>query len=176
MHEPNVVGDWQEYDGDLIGLRVRVHDLKKIAKPSRLYDEDAVKGLSFFSFRVTFDNHAKEYFSIDLDEDNVQVRAGRDGEAAIVERRASQWINGFNVYPLRRVTTTIVAAAPAARLKTVDIQLQLMVDNDWAHRYVWVGGVGIPQASTSKAKRASTAKNSIASQVSRFLAEQAGSA
>ncbi len=41
MYEPNVVGDWQEYD-EHAGLRVRVHRLEQ-AEPPRGRD-DAAEG------------------------------------------------------------------------------------------------------------------------------------
>lgn len=44
MH-PNVLGDWQEYDEDFTGLRVRVHSLKKGDEPKGGRDDDA-KGLT----------------------------------------------------------------------------------------------------------------------------------
>lgn len=172
MYEPNVMGDWQEYDEELAGLRVRVHGLKKGDVPLAGRNDKA-KGLTYASFRVTVENRAAELFSIDLRARHCDVRLGRDGEAAFIDPD-SKWIDGFDVYPMRRATAVVYAAGPVARLGVLAAQVQMKVDDEWTHRYVWVGGVGMDQASTRAGKRASNASNSIASEVSRFLEEETG--
>ena len=114
MDIPNVIGDWQEYQSDeLAGLRVRVHSLQK-AVPSRGRNDEA-KGLTYVSFQVTYENRGAEYYGIDFREhpEHVDVRVGRDGHAAFVDIYGSDRIRDYNLYPQRRVTAGIYAAAPA---------------------------------------------------------------
>jgi hypothetical protein len=89
MHQPNVIGDWQEYDEELTGLRVRVHGLKKGDVPPRGRDSDA-KGLTYVSFQVTVENRAQEYFTIELERRHIDVRVGRDGHAAFLDYNSKQ--------------------------------------------------------------------------------------
>ncbi len=116
---PNIVGDWQEYDDAFAGVRIRVYDLKRV-DPPRLRHDDA-KGLSYFGFRVTVENRADEYFTIDLDRWGLDVRIGKDGESALVDEYNSKLIRGFNVYPMHRATASIFGAGLASRLETMDI-------------------------------------------------------
>ncbi|MFG2276841.1 hypothetical protein ACGFNY_44675 [Streptomyces chartreusis] len=167
---PNVIGDWQEYQSDeLAGLRVRVHGLQK-AVPPRGRDEDA-KGLTYVSFQVTYENRGTEHYGIDLSQhpEHVDVRVGRDGHAAFVDIYGSQRIRGYNLYPQRRVTAVIYAAAPAGKLKQIDSQISPEIDDEATFGYLWVGGLGVHEGSTRASNQASTAKPSVVNQVEQFL-------
>lgn len=129
MYEPNVVGDWQEYD-EHAGLRVRVHRLEA-GDPPRGRD-DATEGLSYFRVRVTVENRGERPVCIHLEDGQIDVRTGPDGESAFIDWRNSQFIEGFDVYPLRRATAVLYAAAPEASLAQVDVQVQLRADEEWA--------------------------------------------
>lgn len=96
MHEPNVVGDWQEYD-EHAGLRVRVHGVEA-AEPPRGRD-DAAEGLTYFRCRVTVENRGGEHFGIHLEDGQIDIRIGSDGESALLDWRNSQFIEGYDVYP-----------------------------------------------------------------------------
>lgn len=109
MYEPNVVGDWQEYD-EHAGLRVRVHRLEA-AEPPRGRD-DAAEGLTYFSVRVTVENRGDQHPTVHLEDGQIDVRIGPDGESAFIDWRNSQFIEGFDVYPLRRATAVLFAAGP----------------------------------------------------------------
>ncbi|MGV9731404.1 hypothetical protein [Streptomyces albogriseolus] len=168
MDEPNVVGDWQEYD-EHAGLRVRVHRLEA-GDPPRGRD-DAAEGLSYFRVRVTVENRGERPVCIHLEDGQIDLRTGPDGESAFIDWRNSQFIEGFDVYPLRRATAVLYAAAPEASLAQIDVQVQLRADEEWAGRRLWTGGVGVlepPQGATAGA-----ARESLAQQVSLFLQEQA---
>ncbi|MDF3139973.1 MULTISPECIES: hypothetical protein [unclassified Streptomyces] len=174
MDVPYVVGDWQEYRSkNWLGLRVRVHSLKK-GEPARGRNSEA-KGLTYVVFQVTFENRSSTHFSIDLYEHlrHVEVRVGRDGHGAFVDERGSDGIRDFNLYPQRRATATIYVAAPAARLKQMDIQISPEIDGEPAFGYVWVGGLGVHEGSTSAGSRASTAESGVAREVERFLQDSA---
>ncbi|MFE7447133.1 hypothetical protein ACFU7X_42515, partial [Streptomyces chartreusis] len=131
MYEPNVVGDWHEYD-EHAGLRVRVHSLEA-AEPPRGRD-DAAEGLTYFRLRVTVENRGERHLGIHLEDGQIDVRIGSDGEAAFIDWRNSQFIEGFDVYPLRRATAVLYAAGPEASLSQVDVQIQLRVEEEWAER------------------------------------------
>ncbi|MFF8882080.1 hypothetical protein [Streptomyces flaveolus] len=174
MDIPNVIGDWQEYQSEeWAGLRVRVHNLKKATPPCGR-DDDA-KGLIYVSFQVTFENRGKEFYNIDLRRypGDFQVRVGSDGHAAFVDRYGSDLIEDYNLYPPRRATAVIYAAATPARLKQIDIQISPDIDGQTAFGYHWVGGLGIHEGSTRASARASTAKPSVANQVEQFLKDAA---
>ncbi len=174
MDVPNVVGDWQDYRStELSGLRVRVHGLKR-AVPRRGRDEDA-KGLTYVAFDVTFENRGRAFVTIDLHDHpwHYDVRVGRDGHGAFVDEYGSVVIRDFNLYPQRRVTATLYAAAPVAKLNQVDVQISPRIDGEPSFGYVWVGGLGVHEASTRVGARASTAKAGVASEVERFLQENA---
>ncbi|CAL9283048.1 hypothetical protein SUDANB91_00668 [Streptomyces sp. SudanB91_2054] len=109
MYEPNVVGDWQEYEGHA-GLRVRVHRLEP-AEPPRGRD-DAAEGLTYFRVRVTVENRGARQVTVHLEDGQIDVRIGPDGESAFLDWRNSQFIEGFDVYPLRRATAVLYAAGP----------------------------------------------------------------
>ena len=109
MYEPNVVGDWQEYD-EHAGLRVRVHRLEA-AEPPRGRD-DAAEGLAYFRLRVTVENRGDRHLGVHLEDGQIDVRIGPDGESAFIDWRNSQFIEGFDVYPLRRATAVLYAAGP----------------------------------------------------------------
>ncbi|MEU0655702.1 hypothetical protein ACWEV9_21475 [Streptomyces albogriseolus] len=168
MYEPNVVGDWQEYD-EHAGLRVRVHRLEA-GDPPRGRD-DAAEGLSYFRVRVTVENRGERPVCIHLEDGQIDLRTGPDGESAFIDWRNSQFIEGFDVYPLRRATAVLYAAAPEASLAQIDVQVQLRADEEWAGRRLWTGGVGVlePPAGAT----AGAAREGIAQQVSLFLQEQA---
>ncbi|MFF8732742.1 hypothetical protein ACF073_40710 [Streptomyces sp. NPDC015171] len=168
MYEPNVVGDWQEYE-EHAGLRVRVHRLAA-AEPPRGRD-DAAAGLSYFTLRVTVENRGAQHYGIHLEDGQIDVRVGPDGEGAFIDWRSSQFIEGFDVYPLRRATAVLYAAAPEAALSHVDVQVQLRVDEDWADRRMWAGGIGVLEPSAPAAP-AGTGQGSLAHQVSAFLRDQ----
>ncbi|MEV0224886.1 hypothetical protein [Streptomyces sp. NPDC050704] len=172
MYEPNVVGDWQEYDDEHAGLRVRVHGLEK-AEPPRGRD-DAAEGMTYFRFRVTVENRTTEHFGIHLEDGQLDIRIGADGESAFLDWRNSQFIEGFDVYPLRRVTAILYAAAADGSLPQVDIQVQLKVDDDWTDRYLWSGGIGVDESAVGVGARPETALDSLAAQVMSFLEREAG--
>ncbi|OEJ42364.1 hypothetical protein AR457_22240 [Streptomyces agglomeratus] len=170
MDVPNVVGDWQEYQSEeWAGLRIRVHGLKK-AVPARGRHDDA-KGLTYVSFQVTFENRASTFFSVDLHghPEHYDVRVGRNGNGAFVDEYAADGIRDFNLYPQRRVTATLYVAAPAPKLKQLDIQISPKIDEEPSFGYVWVGALGVHEGSTSAGPRTSTAKSGVASEVERFL-------
>ncbi|MFF8034636.1 MULTISPECIES: hypothetical protein [unclassified Streptomyces] len=168
MYEPNVVGDWQEYD-EPAGLRVRVHRLES-GEPPRGRD-DAAEGLTYFSVRVTVENRGDRPFCIHLEDGQIDVRTGRDGESAFIDWRNSRFVEGFDVYPLRRATAVLYAAGPEASLSHVDVQVQVRVDEEWADRRLWVGGIGVRETPTGTS--AGGCRDSLAQQVSVFLQEQA---
>ncbi|MFD0313000.1 hypothetical protein [Streptomyces flavalbus] len=168
MYEPNVVGDWQEYD-EHAGLRVRVHRLER-SEPPRGRD-DAAEGLTYFCLRVTVENRGTRHLGIHLEDGQIDVRVGPDGESAFVDWRNSQFIEGYDVYPLRRATAVLYGAAPEAALGQVDVQIQLRVDEEWTGRALWSGGVGLAEQSGCAAPGA--ARDGIAHEVSAFLREQA---
>ncbi|MET7274664.1 MULTISPECIES: hypothetical protein [Streptomyces] len=169
MYEPNVVGDWQEYD-EHAGLRVRVHRLEA-AEPPRGRD-DAAEGLTYFSVRVTVENRGGRPFGIHLEDGQIDVRTGADGEGAFLDWRNSQFIEGFDVHPLRRATAVLYAAGPEASLSQVDVQVQLRVDEEWADRRLWTGGLGLHEPATGSL--AGTVRDDgLAHQVSAFLRDQA---
>ncbi|UJA12498.1 hypothetical protein [Streptomyces collinus] len=168
MYEPNVVGDWQEYD-EHAGLRVRVHRLEA-AEPPRGRD-DAAAGLTYFSVRVTVENRGPRHYGIHLEDGQIDVRVGPDGEGAFIDWRNSQFVEGFDVYPLRRATAVVYAAAPEAALTHVDVQVQLRVDEEWAERRLWAGAIGVLETTATPAP-ASTAQCGLAHQVSAFLKDQ----
>ncbi|KUL24678.1 hypothetical protein [Streptomyces regalis] len=168
MYEPNVVGDWHEYD-EHAGLRVRVHRLEA-AEPPRGRD-DAAEGLTYFRVRVTVENRGERHFGIHLEDGQIDVRIGRDGEAAFIDWRNSQFIEGFDVYPLRRATAVLYAAGPEASLSQVDVQIQLRVEEEWADRRLWTGGLGLQENSVGA--HAATLRDGLALQVSNFLRDQA---
>ncbi|MFH8800686.1 hypothetical protein ACH4F6_13975 [Streptomyces sp. NPDC017936] len=168
MYEPNVVGDWQEYD-ERAGLRVRVHRLER-AEPPRGRDE-AAEGLTYFRLRVTVENRGERGFGVHLEDGQIDVRIGPDGESAFLDWRNSQFIEGFDVYPLRRATAVLYAAGPEAALAQVDVQVQLRVDDEWAGRRMWVGGVRLHEGTADAP--AGPVRESLARQVSNFLRDQA---
>lgn len=168
MYEPNVVGDWHEYD-EYAGLRVRVHRLER-SEPPRGRD-DAAEGLAYFCLRVTVENRGDKHSTIHLEDGQIDVRIGPEGESAFIDWRNSQFIEGFDVYPLRRATAVLYAAGPEASLGQVDVQIQLRVDDDWADRRLWTGGVGLAEGAGGAP--AGAARDSLARQVSNFLRDQA---
>ncbi|WP_330455872.1 hypothetical protein OIB37_02710 [Streptomyces sp. NBC_00820] len=168
MYEPNVVGDWQEYD-EHAGLRVRVHRLEP-AEPPRGRDE-AAAGLSYFSLRVTVENRGARHYGIHLEDGQLDVRVGPDGEGAFIDWRNSQFIEGFDVHPLRRATAVLYAAAPQDALTHIDIQVQLRVDEEWADRRLWTGGIGVPEAMAT-ATAVSAGPGSLAHQLTAYLKDQ----
>ncbi|MFI5977630.1 hypothetical protein [Streptomyces sp. NPDC051452] len=170
MYEPNVVGDWHEYD-EHAGLRVRVHRLEA-AEPPRGRD-DAADGLTYFSVRVTVENRGVRHYGIHLEDGQADVRVGPDGEGAFIDWRSSQFIEGFDVYPLRRATAVLYAAAPEAALTQVDVQVQLRVEEEWTERRLWAGGIGIGIVEgTAPAAPTGTGQSGLAHQVSAFLKDQ----
>lgn len=138
VYVPNVVGDWAEYE-DHAGLRVRVHGLEP-AEPPRGRDE-AAAGLKYFCVRITVENRGTGRIGVQLEDGQVDIRIGPDGEAAFLDWRNSQFIEGFDVYPLRRATAVLYAAGAEARLAQVDVQVHLRADEDWTERRLWTGGL-----------------------------------
>ncbi|BBC38972.1 uncharacterized protein SGFS_102660 [Streptomyces graminofaciens] len=171
MREPNVIGDWQEYDGDLAGLRVRVHGVER-AEPPKGRD-DATEGQTYFRFRVTVENRGADDVCVHLEDGQLDIRTGPDGESAFLDWRNSQFIEGFDVYPLRRATAVLYAAASEACLTHLDIQVQLRADEEWADRHLWSGGIGIGIDEDFLDPATGTAREGIAGQVSAFLHEEA---
>ncbi|MFE1029797.1 hypothetical protein ACFW5I_35595 [Streptomyces sp. NPDC058818] len=169
MYEPNVVGDWQEYD-EHAGLRVRVHRLEP-AEPPRGRD-DAAEGLTYFCVRVTVENRGARHLGIHLEDGQIDVRIGPDGESAFLDWRNSQFVEGFDVYPLRRATAVLYAAGPEASLCQVDVQVQLRVDEEWADRRLWTGGLGLYDGSAGTLC-GTVRDDGLAHQVSAFLRGQA---
>ncbi|MFJ9424869.1 hypothetical protein [Streptomyces sp. NPDC101249] len=169
MYEPNVVGDWQEYD-EHDGLRVRVHRLEA-AEPPRGRD-DAAAGLAYFSVRVTVENRGPRHLGIHLEDGQIDVRVGADGESAFLDWRNSQFIEGFDVYPLRRATAVLWAAGPETALGQVDVQIHLRVEEEWAERRLWAGGIGLGETPTGPHQGPD--REELACQVSNFLRDQAG--
>ncbi|MEU2600686.1 hypothetical protein [Streptomyces hirsutus] len=168
MYEPNVVGDWQEYE-EHAGLRVRVHRLES-GEPPRGRD-DAAQGLTYFRVRVTVENRGERNVGIHLEDGQVDLRIGPDGESAFLDWRNSQFIEGFDVYPLRRATAVLYAAGPEASLSHVDVQVQLRVDEEWTGRRLWSGGIDVhegPAVTPSGGVR-----EGLAHQIGVFLQEQA---
>ncbi|MEU6810051.1 hypothetical protein ABZ920_13830 [Streptomyces sp. NPDC046831] len=170
MYEPNVVGDWQECDGHP-GLRVRVHRLEQ-AEPPRGRD-DAAEGLTYFRLRVTVENRGGRCFGVHLEDGQIDVRIGPDGESAFVDWRNSQFIEGYDVYPLRRATAVLYAAGPEAALAQVDVQIQLRVDDEWTDRRLWTGGLGLHEEAVGAAAPCAGGQGGLAHQVSNFLKDQA---
>ncbi|WP_250293254.1 hypothetical protein [Streptomyces atroolivaceus] len=171
MLHPNVIGDWQEYDEAFTGLRVRVHGLMKGNIPSARGRDDKAKGLTYFSVQITVENRAEEYFDLRLSNREAQVRAGKDGHSAFLDEYGSAWIENFRVYPLRRATATLYAAAPASHLKTLDIQIAMRVDDERTAPYVWVGSDGVPESTGRNTVKMARGKESIADEASKFLEE-----
>ncbi|TWV33858.1 hypothetical protein FRZ03_29630 [Streptomyces misionensis] len=169
MYEPNVVGDWQEYE-EHAGLRVRVHRLAA-GEPPRGRD-DAAAGLTYFSVRVTVENRGVRPFGVHLEDGQVDIRVGPDGEGAFIDWRNSQFIEGFDVHPLRRATAVLYAAAPEAALTHVDVQVQLRVDEEWTDRRLWAGGTGLAEPAGTAALAGCGPAADLAHQVSAFLKEQ----
>ncbi|MFJ5265072.1 hypothetical protein ACIQAC_31880 [Streptomyces sp. NPDC088387] len=170
MYEPNVVGDWQEYD-EHSGLRVRVHRL--LAQEPPRGRDDAAEGMTYFSLRVTVENRGTRRFGIHIEDGQMDVRIGPDGESAFLDWRNSQFIEGYDVYPLRRVTAVLFAAGPEAALSHVDVQIQLRVDEEWTDRRVWAGGLGLPDDGEGGAPSTGAVREGLACQVSNFLRDQA---
>jgi hypothetical protein len=168
VYEPNVVGDWQEYD-EHPGLRVRVHRVEP-GEPPRGRD-DAAEGLTYFRLRVTVENRGEQRFCVHLEDGQIDVRLGPDGEGAFVDWRNSQFVEGFDVYPLRRVTAVVHAAGPEADLGQLDVQVQLRVDEEWTGRRLWTGGVGLPGGASSV--QPGPDHDNLAHQVCAFLRGQA---
>ncbi|MEU5311722.1 hypothetical protein [Streptomyces sp. NPDC021562] len=168
MYEPNVVGDWHEYD-EHAGLRVRVHRLEA-AEPPRGRD-DAAAGLTYFSARVTIENRGSRTFGVQLEDGQIDVRVGPDGEGAFIDWRNSQFIEGFDVYPLRRATAILYAACPENALGQVDIQIHLRVDEEWTERRLWAGGIGVLESTAGSACQGA-GLGSLAHQVTAFLKDQ----
>lgn len=171
MREPNVIGDWQEYADEHAGLRVRVHGLEK-AEPPRGRDE-AAEGLTYFRFRVTVENRGEEPLGIHLEDGQLDIRTGPDGEGAFLDWRNSHFIEGFDLYPLRRATAVLYAAAPEPALSTVDIQVQLKADDEWADRFLWSGDMTVPDGPAAPGGRGDGVSESLALQISTFLREEA---
>ncbi|MEU9336886.1 hypothetical protein AB0D49_27600 [Streptomyces sp. NPDC048290] len=168
MYEPNVVGDWQEYD-EHAGLRVRVHRLNA-QEPPRGRD-DAAEGLTYFTLRVTVENRGSERFGVHLEDGQLDIRIGPDGESAFVDWRNSQFIEGYDVYPLRRATAVLFAAGPEAALARVDVQVHLRIDEEWTDRRMWSGGLGLQE--DPHGTGGGPAREGLACQVSNFLRGQA---
>lgn len=171
MREPNVIGDWQECADEHAGLRVRVHGLEK-AEPPRGRDE-AAQQLVYFRFRVTVENRMGEPAGIHLEDGHLDIRTGSEGESAFLDWRNSQFIEGFDLYPLRRATAVLYAAAPESCLDQVDIQVQLKVDDEWADRYLWSGDMTVRDALPGTGARSDGVCEGLAGQISTFLREEA---
>jgi hypothetical protein len=161
-----MVGDWHEY-GERAGLRVRVHRLER-SEPPRGRD-DAAEGLTYFSLRVTVENRGASHFGVQLEDGQIDVRLGPDGEGAFVDWRNSQFIEGFDVHPLRRATAVLFAAGPETALSQVDVQIQLRVDEEWTGRRLWVGDVALCEPAGAAGTRGTPPHEQLAHQVSDYL-------
>ena len=169
MREPNVIGDWQEYDGDLAGLRVRVHGVE-CAEPPRGRD-DAAEGLTYFRFRVSVENRGAEHV-----DPPPGGRPARHPHPAPTARAPSS--TGATPGSSRASTSAPCVAPPPcctrpppkARLAQFDVQVQLRVD-EMGQAVFWSGGIGVDEASSSR--RAATGREGIAGQISAFLHEEA---
>jgi len=170
VREPHVIGDWQECADEHAGLRVRVHGLEA-AEPPRGRD-DAAEGLIYFRFRVTVENRMANAVGIHLEDGQVDVRTGPDGESAFLDWRNSQFIEGFDLYPLRRATAVLYAAAPESCLNLVDIQVQVKADDEWADRYMWSGDMTVPHGLSGVGARCDGAAESLVGQIGVFLREE----
>jgi hypothetical protein len=164
---PNVIGDWQECDGGHAGLRVRVHGVEKAEPPGGR--DEAADGLVYFRFRVTVENRTSTPFGIHLEDGQFDVRTGPDGESAFLDWRNSRFIEGFDLYPLRRATAVVYAAAPEASFVRVDIQIHLRTDEEWADRYLWAGGIGAHEGAVGSGTGPDGVDEGLACQVSSFL-------
>ncbi|MGW1161577.1 hypothetical protein ACWD5Q_21885 [Streptomyces sp. NPDC002513] len=171
MREPHVIGDWQECSEEHAGLRIRVHRLEK-AEPPRGRD-DAAEGLTYFSFRVTVENRGEDVVGIQLEDGQVDVRAGSEGESAFIDWRNSHFIEGFDLYPLRRATAVLYAAVPESCLQLVDIQVQVKAGDEWADRYLWCGDLSAPDGMPGTGARPDGVSETLAGQICTFLREQA---
>nr|WP_237519565.1 hypothetical protein [Streptomyces sp. HUCO-GS316] len=150
-------------------MRVRVHRLEA-SEPPRGRD-DAADGLTYFSVRVTVENRGLRHFGVHLEDGQIDVRLGPDGESAFIDWRNSQFIEGFDVYPLRRATAVLYAAGPEASLNQIDVQIQVRVDDEWTGRRLWAGGIGV--GLDENRAHQGTVRDSLAHQVSNFLRDQA---
>ena len=112
------------------------------------------------------------HLGIHLEDGQIDVRIGSDGEAAFIDWRNSQFIEGFDVHPLRRATAVLYAAGPEASLSQVDVQVQLRVDEEWADRRLWTGGIGLHEPATGSLS-GTVRDDGLAHQVSAFLRDQA---
>nr|WP_260860354.1 hypothetical protein [Streptomyces cupreus] len=148
-------------------MRVTVHRLEQ-NEPPRGRD-DAAEGLTYFSLRVTVENRGERHYGIHLEDGQIDVRIGSDGESAFIDWRNSQFIEGFDVYPLRRATAVLYAAGPEASLNQVDVQIQLRVEEEWTERRLWAGGIGLYEGSA----HAGAGRGCLAHEVSNFLRDQA---
>ncbi|MBP5934733.1 hypothetical protein [Streptomyces acidiscabies] len=169
MYEPNVVGDWQEYEA-YSGLRLCVNRLER-AEPPRGRD-DAADGLTYFRLRVVVENRGEAKYCVHLEDGQIDVRLGPDGESAFVDWRNSQFVEGFDVYPLRRVTAVLHAAGPESALDRIDIQVQLRVDDEWTERRLWTGGLDLCEERVGAAPCAGR-EDDLSRQVSNYLRDQA---
>ncbi|WP_320774133.1 hypothetical protein [Streptomyces sp. CRN 30] len=168
MYEPNVVGDWQEFD-EHPGLRARVHRVE-VGEPPRGRD-DAAEGLTYFRLRVTVENRSERAFCLHLEDGQIDVRIGPDGEGAFIDWRNSQFVEGFDVHPLRRATAVVHAAGAEADLARVDVQVQLRIDDEWTGRRLWTGAVGAGPGPAGTCPSAS--REELAHQLTAFLRDQA---
>jgi hypothetical protein len=123
---------------------------------------------------VTVENRGIEHCGLHLEDGQIDIRVGADGESAFLDWRNSQFIEGFDLYPLRRATAVLFAAGPDAALRRMDIQVQLKVDEEWTERYLWAGGVENDTAVEAGA-RPDAARDSLACQVTNFLRREAES-
>ncbi|WP_320782633.1 hypothetical protein [Streptomyces sp. CRN 30] len=169
MRVPNVIGDWQECDGAHAGLRVRVHGVER-AEPPR-GREEAAEGLVYFRFRVTVENRAGTVRGVHLEDGQIDVRTGGDGEGAVLDWRNSRFVEGFDLYPLRRATAVVYAAAAESSLGRLDVQVQPRTDDDWGERYLWAGAVGAAAGGPGPGGDASGER--LVRQVSRYLRREA---
>nr|WP_206209556.1 hypothetical protein [Streptomyces sp. SID10362] len=150
-------------------MRVRVHRLEP-AEPPRGRD-DAAEGLTYFRVRVTVENRGARPLGIHLEDGQIDVRIGPDGESAFLDWRNSQFVEGFDVYPLRRATAVLYGAGPETSLSQVDVQVQLRVDEEWADRRLWSGALGLPDGAGA-VPCGTVRDDGVAHQVSAFLRGQ----
>ena len=124
---------------------------------------------------MTVENRGPAPVGVHLEDGQLDVRTGADGESALLDWRNSQFIEGYDVYPLRRATAVLYAAAADASLHRVDIQVHVRMDEEWTERHLWSADLTLPavMADSATAARAGADAADLAGQVSNYLRREA---
>jgi hypothetical protein len=124
---------------------------------------------------VTVENRGGAPVGVHLEDGQLDVRTGADGESALLDWRNSQFIEGYDIYPLRRATAVLYAAAADASLHRVDIQVHVRMDEEWTERHLWSADLTLPagMAEPAAAARAEAGAADLAGQVSNYLRREA---